>query len=152
MIRYRQTMFGDHGDCYRTAIACILEVEPVQVPHLSEMALASDNPGGAANAALNEWLRPRGYQILDFPFLCEADAAATDMVAELARHSPGSSAWYVVVGNTRRSEESGQSHAVVCSADGAVVHDPHPSDAGLEKPISLGDGRYAYWITALVAG
>jgi len=39
MIKRKQIYFhnpekGSHGDCYRTCIACILEIEPVEVPKL----------------------------------------------------------------------------------------------------------------------
>ena len=47
---------GVWGDCYRTAWACLLDLEPEDVPHFCE-GFTDD---GAATAKLDAWLRERG--------------------------------------------------------------------------------------------
>ena len=98
-----------HGNCVQAAIASILELPLDMVPVL---------PGGDL-ITLNRWLKQRqlGFFWLD----AEADFVP-DVPFCLAR------------GVSPR----GLKHAIVCNFRGEMVHDPHPSRAGVEKILQYG--------------
>ena len=102
-----------HGNCVQAAIASVLELPLDMVPEL---------PGGDV-LKLNLWLKQRQ---LGF-FWLDADA---DFVADVP----------FCLG--RGVSPRGLKHAVVCDYRGDVVHDPHPSRAGVEKIL-----QYGYFVT-----
>jgi len=55
---------GIQGDCYRTAIACVLGVERDSVPHSHEEMTGPEN-----EAFIDAWLRPRGFRRIYLPVL-----------------------------------------------------------------------------------
>lgn len=55
---------GVQGDCYRTAVACVLGVERDSVPH------SHDELSGPENEAfIDAWLRPQGLRRIFIPVL-----------------------------------------------------------------------------------
>lgn len=102
-----QTSFGvPGGNCFSACVATLLSVPTAEVPYFM----------GEADwlTPLAEWLRPRGF----YPVYL--------------RLQEGAGAWrpqglYVLGGESVRGP-----HAVVARGD-EVVHDPHPSRAGLLK-------------------
>jgi hypothetical protein len=124
---------GVFGDCHRTAIACLLDLNPDDVPHFNH-----DAPGAETfNRRVAEWLASRG--------LCEASVAYNDdglqKVLDVVKHcSPG--VYFLLGGQSR----SGCNHTVI-GCDGAIVWDPSPTDAGIVGPCDT-DGLY--WITFLL--
>lgn len=111
-----QTILHDpprsHGDCFRCVIASILELPPDDVPHFSEQAKDSADE----RRLLREWLAPRGLAYFEIEWKMEF---LENWKSEFAFH-------HVLSGVTVR----GTRHACVGFA-GEVVHDPHPSKAGL---------------------
>lgn len=104
---------GRTGDCLRAAIATLLQEPPDRVPHFSEFA---DWIGGVRCYRDDLELRWRRPDKSLFP-VAGADGP-----------------WVVGCGRSPR----GHLHAVVVSAtDGALVHDPHPSRAGLVGDIGI---------------
>lgn len=111
-----------HGDCFRCVIASLMDLQADQVPHFS--AQSSNNYDEMR--LLREWLKPHGLGYF------EMNVAVSDL-AEWRQH------WqfhHVISGRTAR----GPIHACV-GFGGAVVHDPHPSRAGVhpdEGMLTLG--------------
>jgi hypothetical protein len=110
MIPVRQTKFVDthprrRGDCMSAAIASILELP------LDEVLDTAEIEGGPAEqwSAIEFWLAERGY-VLDW----RKPADFTGL-------------WTIGSGPSPRGDFY---HAVVCY-EGKVMHDPHPSDAGV---------------------
>ena len=117
------------GDCYRTAIACLLDVPRDDVPHVLE----HDTP--AVQRASGAYLRRFGLAMLEMP-LKGADAA--DIVAFMAATNPDVRS-FLLSGTTPR----GWDHTVVAHAEG--LWDPHPSRAGLTGPCDDG----FWWVGVL---
>lgn len=53
---------GVQGDCYRTAVACVLGVERDSVPHSHD-----ELSGDEANAFMEAWLHPQGLRRIAIP-------------------------------------------------------------------------------------
>ena len=134
---------GVRGDCYRTAIASVLDMEPTDLPHYCDGR-------GEADSGYNRWLLGKGWQIVSVPVICGAEAPARHVVEQVAEWSGVPRAAWILVGNARGSDKTGECHAVVVKSDGAI-HDPHPSREGLTGPlVSDVDGSACYWATFLV--
>lgn len=109
MIPHTQTIFvndprGIPGDCMQTAVASLLDLPTEAVPHFA----AFDGPGAWFDAfAL--WLKGRGLVIRAFPYAEEVDRPC------------------LALGMSPRGVE----HVVVWGREG-MLHDPHPSRAGIE--------------------
>lgn len=125
---------GRYGDCFRACIASILELPIAVVPHTMayDETLVADP--GQWFPALNAWLSPRGLTYMDLSLhSMTPDRYFRDLM-------PGNfSLWHVISGISPR----GYRHAVV-GHNGVVVHDPHPSRAGLIGPADEG------WVVGLL--
>jgi hypothetical protein len=125
---------GSYGDCYRTALACILDLDPHEVPHF--MHGLSNDEGALFEARVDQWLQPLGYSKIVVAFA--ADLALPDLLSNLAINSPHN--YFLLGGQTPRG--NGVGHIVVGYHD-KVIHDPHPSNCGVNQPMPDG----FYWIT-----
>lgn len=122
---------GEYGDCYRTALACLLDVDRDSVPNFGEHY----DDIRAFYAAADAWLRERGLRRVEVAF--QGDLAT--VFASQAAMNPG--VYYLLGGQSDR----GWNHSVV-GCGGEIVCDPHPSDTGLVGPCD--DGYW--WVTYLV--
>jgi hypothetical protein len=110
---------GDQlGDCWRTALACLLELQVEQVPHFADEQ--RDVEGGWWTAAV-EFALAHGHVLADadpvFPVPDPTDAHC------------------IAIGPSPRGPWT---HAViVTSTRGSLVWDPHPSRTGLAGPPSM---------------
>ena len=91
-----------NGNCLAAALASILEIDIDDVPEFEDMG---DNWGGE----LADWLDSIGFYIMEWQ--------------EVIPDIPG---YFLVCGESPR----GVLHEVVYF-DGKMVHDPHPSNAGI---------------------
>lgn len=57
---------GIQGDCYRTAVACVLGVDRDSVPHTHD-----DLDGAQANQVMDSWLNPQGLCRIAIPVLAD---------------------------------------------------------------------------------
>lgn len=121
---------GRIGDCFRCAVASILELPAADVPHF--MDYPWDDPDqGRWFKDLNEWLRPYGLAYMevtahpDAPWDWDAFKAA------------GFDPFHIMSGNSIRAKHS------VVAMSGEIVHDPHPARLGLVGP-NEDDGLYHY--------
>lgn len=117
---------GVYGDCGRTAIACLLDLHPSQVPHFFH---GPENPLHDPNEELKAWLAKRGITLLTFNLSSELKI---DEVME-CMNSQQPDVWYCLVGESA----NGVDHSVVCRGD-QIVHDPSLDDSGIVGPSSCG--------------
>lgn len=111
------------GDCFRTCIACLLEVDPEEVPHVVQ---AHCDGGEHWLHAINAWLAGRGLTY----------------VQTTRKAARWGACWCILSGPGPR----GVDHAIVAWADWTTwnvedidrFHDPHPSRAGLLKIEDVG--------------
>lgn len=113
MIPVKQTRLSDPetgvvGNCYAAAFASLLELEIAEVPAFEGSATPQ-----AAEQAVDYWLAMIGFQRLVF---------WPHQTADMPR------GYAIVIGRSPR--HPGDAHCVI-GLDGEMVHDPHPSNAGL---------------------
>lgn len=123
---------GQYGDCFRTALACMLNLAPEEVPHF----LHDDPSSEVFWSRANEWLLARGLKLFNVPFKADLD----DVLATMKAQNPG--VYYLLAGESPR----GTAHQVI-ALDDAIIHDPHPDGGGLVGPVPY-DGMY--WVNVLV--
>ena len=114
---------GVFGDCYRTAVACILDKHPSEVIHvfdLDDLSLQAKK--------MREHLENLGLRILHtaYNFKTFKDAL------KIGEHNIGEMYW-ILSGVSAR----GVNHSIVCYK-GKAIHDPHPSDDFLCGPCDDG--------------
>lgn len=108
------------GDCWRTAIACLLGVPVLEVPHFIHEH-TDDNTWWARTVAFVQAAKP-GWTLRllqpNFPVYLWPVESPLHVIA------------------TGPSPRGNWQHSVVASAiDGALVWDPHPDRTGLAGPI-----------------
>lgn len=130
MKHFTQTRLAPWGNCWQTAIACILEVDPEEMPpqsEIEEMSASKAKPGGGwllYSNALNGYLKT--HHGLVYSEIQKFQFKSVRPVRSL----------HTLNGPTVRSKEFEKqriyhiNHCVVAK-DGAIVWDPHPSRAGL---------------------
>lgn len=127
------------GDCFRTCVACIMDMMPEQVPHW--VAEFWDNKHKTCDTELvvkecNKWLRQFGYGYLEFPI--GPDNTIEQLRGWLVKYTENN---YVIVGCT--SANGG--HAVVMKGED-YIWDPAQDNSGCKGPMS--DGYF--WIGLIV--
>lgn len=111
-----QSKFGaEEGDCLNAALASMLCVPLADVPDFTKAGPTED----CWFAALRDWLASRGWGLLSV----KADPHV------LSQRPMG----LLMVGGT---SPRGLFHQTIWR-DGAMVHDPHPSRSGIEKPLDI---------------
>jgi hypothetical protein len=116
-----QIVFEDNkGDCFRACVASILELPLEEVPNFTEW---SD-----MYKAAEEWFSTKGFKLYS---LHVKDHVLLDDIFFMC------SDYCILGGKSPRLTQGGsvKYHSVVARAHGwglEIVHDPHPSRAGLE--------------------
>lgn len=103
---------GQQGDCFRACIASVLELPISEVPHFAQLT-----HGSSSSAFWNmayDWLEARGYE---YTFRSRMNRADQDKAE-----------YHMMTGPSPRG--NGTYHCVVAQG-GVIVHDPHPTRAGL---------------------
>lgn len=126
MIAKHQQLFrhdpdnGVYGDCFRTVIACLLQLAPQDVPHFC------DGPDdGGATERLRAFLRPRGLVLIEFPF--DADQRLQHIL-EIGKHYSQGLYWTLSGMSRNRCN-----HIVICKGD-EIVHDTSIDQSGIVGP------------------
>jgi len=139
LFRHRPHL-GEIGDCHRTAIACLLDLDPQEVPHFGEMDWDFEQQrfreNGDFHRHVSDWLRTRGLATVDSVYSCTLE----ELLTHLGRVNPN--AYYLLGGESR----TGVNHTVI-GCGGEIVWDPgidNPGIIGPTKPDGL------YWVTYLV--
>lgn len=111
---------GRIGDCYRTAIACIIDADsPEEVEHFgvtSQERMAS---------AAREWLRSRGYEVV--VTYIGGEQTPDEAIEFLSDWNPGIP---FIFGGLN---PEGVGHVVI-AMDGVVIHDTSPLKLGIAGP------------------
>ena len=127
---------GVIGDCWRTAIGCLLDLPPDSVPHfLKEHWLGDSADAFAVSASTKAWLADFGLTYVEHAFTCSLD----DVLDMQRAINPD--AYYLLSGSSPR----GFNHCVIAKS-GAIIHDPYPGGGNLVGPAK--DGYY--WVAYLV--
>lgn len=122
---------GVYGDCHRTAIACLLDLEPGQVPHFLH-----DNCGGVEfERRVDEYLRGHGLTQVTIAYMASLEQVLSCL--ELTARG----VYYLFGGMSR----TGCGHTVI-GCGGELVWDPSLTDAGIVGPMP----DDMYWVTFLV--
>jgi hypothetical protein len=110
VIPITQSRVGENGNCLAAALASVLEIPIEDLPEFTDDGWQGE---------LNSWLAPRSLCYLEFPVHDQERWRSYYL-----RHA----GFHLLCGPSER----GLYHAVVARA-GKIVHDPHPSRAGLQK-------------------
>lgn len=115
MIPVDQTQFGEQGNCFAACVASILEIKLDEVPNFCA------KPDGWWLRFLR-WMSDRGWGVIVLDLVDSEGASAAAFLNRIQGY-----AW---IGSG--PADRGLLHAVVyCGRE--MVHDPHPSRAGLQK-------------------
>ena len=123
MREYMQSKLWDgvsnppRGNCWQTAVACILEVDPTNMPDQVDCAVAGHSYASVLSAYLAKHHR------LGEHLVCAPEMSVLIVPDHV---------WHVMSGRTLRTTDTNgwMTHAVV-GRGGKFVWDPHPSRAGL---------------------
>lgn len=130
-----QTSLHPAGNCWQTAVACLLDLDPAVLPPQAEYDWRTTNEAGGTlcgpsyHVALNAYLRDHhgmAYVELHLP---------EEVHQVLAVAEPG---WHMLTGRTVRSDLQEGARHVVVARYGRMVWDPHPSRAGLLEGLKWG--------------
>lgn len=127
------------GDCHRTCIAMILDMDRDDVPHFMADVSYDHEKGGpeweAAGKLEDAWLRTQGLIAVAIPFA--GDAQLSDIVSMFHNMNPNAAA---ILGCT---SENGVNHSVVMY--GGKIYNPTGQQGTIKGPMKDG----LWWITVL---
>lgn len=126
---------GIYGDCFRTAVACILEVPRDEVPHVFHDGCESKT----AETRMDEWLAERGLAQWVIAFQGEG-LSLEQLLAPINSAKPKSFPEYLLYGRSK----NGTDHVVVCKGN-EIAWDPAIDGSGIVGPCN--DGHW--WLVAL---
>lgn len=130
---------GRYGDCFRTCLACLMDLEPQDVPHFMDLNEYPYEDMGDLWACVDRWLIRYGLVRATFAIPAESVEPVLTM---MRNHNPAVP--YMLCGQSPR----GTDHEVICQG-GGIIHDPHPDGGGLVGPAS---NEY-FWVSLLsIAG
>lgn len=130
---------GVHGDCHRTAIACILGIDAKDVPHFCD----TDDMEEALRRE-REWLAQRGLTHVNWVF-----PGSLSLEDILSRSRSLATTPMILLGSTKRRVN----HSVVVLA-GDIVCDPScggPNPDALIGP-AIGGAEEEWWLTIYAVG
>lgn len=116
---------GIYGDCHRTAIACILDMDRDHVPHITHEEWADVT---LFHEHFRKFLDSQGFVMVD---LWYDGGPLADLLACLA--NTAKDVYYLLGGMSA----NGTDHTVV-GCGGEIVHDPAIDNSGIVGPTSNG--------------
>ena len=118
---HTQTVTGERGNCWQTAIASVLEIDPRTMPDQS---------------AFEYYQEPLKNYLRDHHELAYVELWPPGLASVISVKAPG---WHFLCGPTERRTADGRTLAhVVVARYGEMVWDPHPSRAGLTVAERMG--------------
>lgn len=126
---------GIYGDCHRTAIAIVLDMDAADVPHFGERGPDTADPEGWVRHR-ERWLNARGLMTVNILF--SGEVPLQEVLQTIKFCNPTSRPVFILGGRSR----NGVNHSVVCR-DGAIACDPGQDDPGIVGPCDDG----FYWVT-----
>ena len=129
---------GIIGDCHRTAIACILNLQPEDVPHFMGEFWLEDVANGTckANKAFDDWLESKNLLIANTPYECSLEVLLECQSVQNPK------AIYILGGTSK----NGTNHSVVAKG-GEIIWDPAIDSSDIVGPMDDG----FYWVSYLVS-
>jgi hypothetical protein len=124
---------GEPGDCLRTAIACLLEIGPVAVPHFT---VDDDVPTDQVWRNVDAWLATQGMTAWFAAY--PGEVPLDQVLLSVASLNPDK--YYIVGGRGYLSD-----HVVIALND-KIVHDPARLGGGLSGPNEQG-----FWMILTLA-
>ena len=124
---------GEWGDCYRTAIACLLGLPAKHVPHFYYRY--HENQHTAVNESIDNWLADKGYATARVMYQCDLETLFN------VQKALNPDIYYMLTGESK----NGVNHVVICLND-QIVWDSSLDDSGIIGPSD--DGHY--WIEWLL--
>lgn len=122
---------GLYGDCYRAAIACLLDKHPTDVPHVySEQGTTGDE----GVAQMRSWLARRGLDLVEIPLVGDRDLVLQ------AWGNLNRDRYALLCGKSSR----GTSHVVIIKG-ARIVHDTSLDNVGVVAPFDAG-----YYLLVLI--
>lgn len=121
---------GIYGDCHRTVLACLLDMDRDDVPNFGKDYL--DN--AKFQNEVNAWVHSQGFQQTNFAFNVDLQKVFT-MMGNIFHNT-----YYILGGNSK----NGVGHSVICCAD-QIVWDTSLDDSGIVGPMD----DDLYWVTIL---
>lgn len=121
-----------YGDCHRTAIAIVLDMDARDVPHFADGAVSGDEQAARAEA----WLNALGIVTLNVLF--PGDTPLQAILDHVAAVNQRSKPVFLLSGMSR----NGCEHVVV-GYDGEIACDPSIDNSGIVGPCRDG----FYWVT-----
>lgn len=110
------------GDCMRACLASLLEIDYEKVPDLSGI----DTDGGPWFQTMVQFLKDNGFEFVG----TYSNAVGPLDFSDMAGRCPGVQGFYMAGGPSPRFNCT---HAILIDAAGQMVHDPHPSRAGVRS-------------------
>ena len=130
---------GIYGDCQRTVVGCLLNIEPEKIPHWLDLG-ADPDAYDNWRANMDAWLAGCGLGYVSIPY-DSSNHSQESILTNFGLHNPGIN--HIFVGKSR----TGVSHCVI-ARDGEIVHDPSLDNVGIVGPCD--DGFYAIELIALL--
>lgn len=119
---------GVYGDCYRTALACLLDLEPEEVPHENRQMT-----GEEFLRYYRAWLAERGLTLWYFRYTVPPEQGIAWMFEAMGSWNGDQP--FMLSGKSPR----GTNHVVIATRAG-IIWDPHPDGGDLVGPDE--DGCY----------
>jgi len=126
---------GQWGDCFRTAIACLLDLPPESVPHVCTGGEGTDKD---ATDRMDHWLR-ENHGVAIMCMAVDADVCPLGSLFNTMKMLNPEVYW-LLIGKSR----TGCVHNVICRG-GEIIHDPTPGNPGIVGPRDEG----FYWVNVL---
>ena len=136
-LSYHDPVNGRIGDCLRTCYACILNLEPSEVPHFLELHWNDGDPDLVSIAKeIDAFLAIRGLARFDVVY--PGDVPFQDIAEHI--YNINGDITYLVGG----ASPHGGGHSVIYKGK-SMLWDPAPANRGIVGPLK--DGHY--WVTIL---
>lgn len=130
---------GPIGNCWQTAVACVLDVDPDALPAQAAYDWRRTREDGTVERGPGYWTPLQAYLRTHHGLAYVEMHYPPEVLACLRIADPG--ALHLMTGTTVRSAALGGLRHVVVARNGACVWDPHPSRAGL-----LGEVQWAFLV------
>lgn len=136
MLKHIQTIQGQNGDCFRTALACLFDEKVENVPHFFDGK--SDDERDITWAAVREWLIVnKQLFMVTIPY----SAKLEDLLECMKVQNPG--IFYLLCGHS-----GVDNHVVICFED-QIIHDPCGRPAGNDCLVGPSTDGF-YWVKFFV--
>jgi hypothetical protein len=123
-----QTSLHPNGNCWQTCVACLLDLDPEELPPQADYDKRRQREDGSWETYGPSYDVPLGAYLRDHHSLGYARIhSPPELLPMLAVRDPG---WHLMEGRTVRSDLQHDRHVVVARY-GQMVWDPHPSRVGL---------------------